>query len=84
MNMFGLGKVTCSFCNARGRRRDARKALDAKGVFVCASCYAAWEKSGRKCIACDTPVRGLQDVGLFTDRKNLGHTDCGGFRVLRA
>ena len=29
--MFGLGKVTCSFCATRGRRRDARKARDGNG-----------------------------------------------------
>lgn len=82
--MFGFGRVTCSFCNGGARRRDARKALGAKGVFVCASCYGRWEEAGRKCVACDSPVRGIHDVGLFPDKKNLGHADCGGLRVLRA
>jgi len=29
-------------------------------------------------------LRGIQDVGLFVDRKGLGHADCGSARVLRA
>lgn len=82
--MFGLGKVTCLFCSARVRRRDARRAQDAKAAFVCGECYAQWDRSGRKCPACDTQVRGMQDVGLFADRKGFGHADCGGVRVLRA
>jgi len=82
--MFGLGKVTCSFCTTRGSRRDARKALDANGLYVCGVCYGRWDKAGRKCAACDTQVRGMQDSGMFADRKGLGHADCGGLRVLRA
>ncbi len=80
--VFGLRKVTCSCCAARVRRRHARKGQDAKGAYVCASCYTQWDQAGRKCMACDTPVRGQQDVGLFVDRKGLGHADCGGVRVL--
>ncbi len=82
--MFGLGKVTCSFCGARVRRRDARRGQDATGACVCGDCYSRWEQSGRKCAACDTSVRGMHDVGLFADKKSLGHADCGGARVLRA
>lgn len=80
--MFGLGKVTCSCCNSRVRRRQARKGQDAQGAYVCANCYTRWETTGRKCTACATQVRGLQDVGLFVDRRGLGHADCGGVRVL--
>jgi hypothetical protein len=29
-------------------------------------------------------VRGIKAVGLFADRRALGHADCGGVRVLRA
>ena len=82
--MLGFGKVTCSLCRARVSRRDARKAQAEKAEYVCGSCYARWDKARRKCAACDTPVRGMQDVGIFTDRKGLGHADCGGVRVLRA
>jgi len=79
-----LGKVTCLFCGARVRRREARKAQAVKGAYVCGSCYAKWDKGGRQCVACGTAVRGVQDVGLFADRKALGPADCGGLRVLRA
>jgi hypothetical protein len=82
--MFRLGKVTCGFCRARVSRREARRAQDGIGTCVCGACYAAWEKTGRRCTVCDTPVRGMQDIGLFADRKGLGHADCGGVRVLRA
>jgi hypothetical protein len=82
--MLGFGKVTCDVCGARVSRRDARKAQDAKGACICGVCYARWEKAGRKCAACETPVRGMQDVGLFGDRKGPGHADCGGARLLRA
>lgn len=82
--MFGLGKVTCSFCATRGSRRDARKALDANGLYVCGVCYGRWDKGGRKCAACDIQVRGMQDIGMLAERKGLGHADCGGLRVLRA
>jgi hypothetical protein len=82
--MFGLGKVTCFFCQKRVRQREVRKAQDARGACICSGCYARWDGSGRKCIACDTPVRGMQDLGFFADRPGLGHADCGGVRVLRA
>jgi hypothetical protein len=79
--MLGFGRVTCLFCGTRVRRRDARRAQNA---FVCSACWARWDQTGRKCTACQTPVRGMQDVGLFSETKGLGHADCGGARVLRA
>ncbi len=82
--MFHFGKVTCVCCGGRVPRREARRAQDATGACVCAACYAAWDRSGRRCVACGIPVRGIQDVGLFADRKGLGHADCGSARVLRA
>jgi hypothetical protein len=82
--MLGFGKVTCSFCGTRVRRRDARKAQEKRGDYVCETCYALWDKSGRTCAACNTRVSGMQDLGLFVAQKGLGHADCGGVRVLRA
>jgi hypothetical protein len=82
--MLGFGRVICLFCGTRVRRRDARRTQTAARAFVCEACWAAWDKAGRKCTACETPVRGMQDVGLFRERKALGHADCGGARVLRA
>jgi hypothetical protein len=82
--MLGFGRVTCLFCGTRVSRRDARRTQNAARAFVCGACWAQWDKTGRKCTACDTPVRGMQDVGLFSDRKALGHADCGGARVVRA
>jgi len=51
---------------------------------VCSPCYAQWEKAGRKCVACGTSVRGMQDVGIIVAHKGLGHSDCGGARLLYA
>lgn len=84
VQMLGFGKVTCGICKAQVRRHDARKAQDGSGFCICDGCYAAWEQSGRQCAACASAVRGLQGVGLFSDRSGLGHTDCGGARLLRA
>ena len=80
--VLGFYRVTCSCCASRVLRRHARKGMNGGNAYVCTSCYARWEQTGRKCTACDAPVRGLQDVGLFVDRKALGHADCGGVRVL--
>ena len=82
--MFGLGKVTCALCKMAVRRRDARKAQDRSGLCVCDRCYADWEKRDRKCAACNNAVRGLENAGLFSDRRRLGHAECGGARLLRA
>ena len=82
--MFGFIKVTCEFCNTRVPRREARRGQDGRGAFVCPSCYEQWEKAGRKCVACETSVRGMQDVGIFVDRKGFGHADCSGVRLLRS
>lgn len=82
--MLGFGKITCGFCKTRVRRREARKTQDGSGVCICDRCYGAWDQAGRKCAACDGAVRGVQDVGLFSDRSTLGHADCGAARLLRA
>jgi hypothetical protein len=82
--MFGLGKVTCEFCKLRVPRRQAPRGQDARRASVCDKCYGAWEKSGKKCGECKTDVRGMQDVGIFSDARRLGHADCGGARLLRA
>ena len=82
--MFGLGKVTCAFCNTRVSRRSARRTQMDRSEYVCEGCYARWDTSGRKCSACDTRVSGMQDIGMFTAEKKLGHADCGGVRILRA
>ena len=82
--MFGLGKVTCELCRSRVSKRQARRGQDAQGACVCGPCYVQWEKAGRKCVECGTWVRGMQDVGIIVARKGLGHSDCGGARLLYA
>jgi hypothetical protein len=82
--MFGLGKVTCALCQSRAPKRDARRGQDAQGACVCGACYTQWEKTGRKCVECGTAVRGMQDVGIIVARKGIGHSDCGGARLLYA
>ena len=82
--MFGLGKVTCDLCKTRVARRQARRGQDHRRACVCDRCFVAWETGGKKCVDCQTAVRGVQDFGIFADGKGLGHTDCGGARLLRA
>jgi len=82
--MFGLGKVTCELCKSRVSKRQARRGQDAQRACVCGPCYAQWEKAGRKCVECGASVRGMQDVGIIVARKGLGHSDCGGARLLYA
>ena len=82
--MLGLGKVTCEFCKTRVSKRRARRGQDARRACICDGCYGLWEKSGRRCPGCKTEVRGVQDVGIFVDARELGHSDCGGARLLRA
>lgn len=82
--MLGFGKVTCELCHARVSKRQARRGQDAHGACVCGVCYAQWDKDGRRCVECGTSVRGMQDVGIFASRKGLGHSDCGGARLLFA
>jgi len=82
--MLRLGKVTCELCQSRAPKRHARRGQDAQGACVCGACYAQWEKAGRKCVACGTAVRGLQNVGIILARKGIGHSDCGGARLLYA
>ena len=82
--MLGFGKVTCAFCSTRVSRRSARRTQMDRSEYVCDGCYARWDSSGRKCSACETRVSGMQDIGMFTAQKALGHADCGGVRILRA
>ena len=82
--MLGFLRVTCQFCSARVSRRQARRGQDGRRAFVCNGCYERWDQAGRKCLGCETSVRGMQDVGIFVDRKGLGHADCSGVRLLRA
>jgi hypothetical protein len=82
--MLGLGRVTCDLCKARVSKRHARRGQDARRACVCDSCFTGWEREGKKCAECKTPVRGMQDPGIFGDGKGLGHSDCGGARLLRA
>lgn len=82
--MLGFLKVTCEFCNTRVPKSAARRGQDDRRALVCNACYEQWENAGRKCAACETSVRGMQDVGIFVDRKGFGHADCSGVRLLRA
>jgi hypothetical protein len=82
--MLGFGKVTCELCQSRVPKRHARRGQDAQGACVCGACYARWDNAGRKCVECGTPVRGLQGAGIFVARRGIGHSDCGGARLLFA
>ena len=77
--MLGFFKKTCTFCG--GAATKGFRVPDRQHGFVCRGCYERWEGTGRKCSACETPVRGVQEVGAFFDQRALGHADCGGLRL---
>ncbi len=79
--MFGLGKRTCGLCGQRVSEKQAMRAPDRNGAFVCSGCYDRWRRDGRQCVECQTTVAGPQDVGAFFERRALGHADCGGMKL---
>lgn len=82
--MLGFLKVTCQLCTARVPRRRAHRGQVGRPAYVCNGCYEQWDNAGRACLGCGTSVHGTQDVGIFVDRKGLGHADCSGVRLLSA
>ncbi len=79
--MFGFGKVPCVVCDRQVSQKDALRLRDRKDTIVCRNCFAQWDRDGRKCGRCESPVRGAQGIGLFSDRYRLGHEDCGAERL---
>lgn len=79
--MFGFGKKTCGFCGSQVPGRDAFRAPDRSGAFVCSTCHEMWDRGGRTCVQCQTRVQGAQEIGAFFDRRALGHADCGGLKL---
>ncbi|OLB98613.1 MAG: hypothetical protein AUH30_07250 [Candidatus Rokubacteria bacterium 13_1_40CM_68_15] len=79
--MFGLGKRICGFCGGKVPGKRALRAPDRNGAYVCKACYAQWEREGRRCVECQTPVAGAHDVGAFFERRAFGHADCGGMKL---
>jgi len=75
--MFGFGKATCAICHTRIPQRQGFRAKHRKDISVCKGCYELWERSGKSCADCHLPVRGSQEMGVFTDRGSFGHADCG-------
>lgn len=76
--MFGFGKKTCAFCSAQVPAKQTLRVPDRSTGVVCRACYEQWERAGRTCAQCQTPVRGMQEVGAFFETSSLGHADCGG------
>lgn len=74
----GSGKVTCGVCEVEVPKPQTTRTLERGLSAVCYTCYERWRHSGRICAKCQTPVKGPQQPGLFTDRQALGHADCGG------
>jgi hypothetical protein len=75
--MFGLGIVTCVVCRSQVPEKQAVRGRHRRNIGVCRPCYDNWERSGRSCADCHSPVRGAQEIGVFPDRQALGHVDCG-------
>jgi hypothetical protein len=77
--MLGIWKKRCTLCGAVATK--GFRAPDRLNGFVCKSCYERWESDGRKCAACETSVRGVQEVGAFFEQRALGHADCGALKL---
>lgn len=76
--MFGWMKVSCVVCQAPVPRQQVVRTKTERRIAICRACYGRWDAAGRVCTACQTPVRGSQEVGIFVERHELGHADCGG------
>jgi hypothetical protein len=77
--MLGFWTKTCTLCGAAAKK--GFRTPERLNGFVCKACYESWEAAGRRCVACDTSVRGIQGVGAFFERQALGHADCGGLKL---
>jgi hypothetical protein len=77
VDMFGLGKVTCIVCRGQVSEKQALRGRHRKEIGACRICYDSWERSGRSCADCHSPVQGAQEAGVFPDRHAFGHADCG-------
>ena len=75
--MFRIGQTVCVLCRTRIPNHEVLRGRVSKGVIVCRACFNEWEQAGRRCAACDTPVRGGQEAGVFMQRPGFGHADCG-------
>lgn len=75
--MFGLGRGPCAACDRQVPKKEALRVRDRKDLLICQSCYDRWDRGGRTCVQCQTPVRGPQEIGVFLDRYTFGHADCG-------
>lgn len=75
--MFWSSRVTCGVCTVSVPKAQAKRTLERGFAAVCTTCYERWDRSGRICAKCHTPVRGPQQPGFFADRQGLGHADCG-------
>jgi hypothetical protein len=62
------------------RATDVLRGHAAKEVVVGKECYEEWDRKGRRCVGCNTPVQPGREVGLFMDRYGFGHADCGAMR----
>jgi hypothetical protein len=81
--MFGFGKLPCVVCDRVVPRKEALRLREHKAIVICKRCYDAWDRDGRKCKTCATPVRGTQEMGVFLDdHHGLGHADCGAARLV--
>ena len=80
--MFGFGKLPCVICDHLVPRSAAVRIRDHDDLAVCRRCFERWEREGRLCKHCSSPVQGPQDPGIFLNGLNVrrytfGHCDCG-------
>ncbi len=75
------GRVVCQKCGQRVPKKGACLSPSDGNFGICPGCLAKWELNGRSCAHCHAPVHGKQELAFFTDRRDLGHFDCGGVRI---
>ena len=51
-------------------------------LAVCEGCVRVWQRMGRRCARCWTPILDRMQIGMLVDTRVFVHVDCGGARVL--
>jgi hypothetical protein len=51
-------------------------------LAVCDDCLGTWDRAGRRCARCWTPIEDRLQIGLCAETWAFVHVDCGGARVI--
>lgn len=76
MGLFG-SKIDCAVCHQPFSKKEGKIFMEDGKTGVCRACFEKWMTGGSPCAICHQAVHGTQDVGFFSQKKSLGHYDCG-------